>query len=284
MTNRSPNLRASFAEGRCVRGTYIPSDQAAEITRSLSFTRPSRVLARFLADGGNPEMADAGTVELRSFSFSLGGADQRSDIITRSAPIYGPKTLEQMLSFVTTSNSGSSGKPDATTVDAFSSGNRKKPREAKVRTAQSRRGSFARTIYWGVHAFPATNAKDETRFIKFKIEPVGAEVTMTDEARTKFADVLNDDLDLRIAARDVRFSVMALLGRPGDPVTEVTIRWPDENERDAVRLGTIVITGVEANEVCDELVFNPANLAEGIGPPLDEIFAARCAVSQTRGC
>ncbi len=82
---------------------------------------------------------------------------------------------------------------------------------------------------------------------------------------------------MRIAARDVRFSVMALLDRPGDPVTDATIRWPDEDKREAVRLGTIVITGVEASEVCDELVFNPANLADGRGQPPDEIFAARCA-------
>ena len=70
---------------------------------------------------------------------------------------------------------------------------------------------------------------------------------------------------------------MALLDRPGDPVMDVTIRWPDEDAREAVRLGTIVITGVEADDACDASVFNPANLAEGIGHPPDEIFAARCA-------
>ena len=78
---------------------------------------------------------------------------------------------------------------------------------------------------------------------------------------------------------------MALLDRPGDPVMDVTIRWPDEDRREEVRLGTIVITGVGANDACDETIFNPANLAEGIGHPPDEIFAARraaYAISQTR--
>jgi catalase len=42
-----------------------------------------------------------------------------------------------------------------------------------------------------------------------------------------------------------------------------------------VRLGTIVITSLEANEACDGSIFNPANLADGIGHPPDEIFAAR---------
>jgi hypothetical protein len=58
---------------------------------------------------------------------------------------------------------------------------------------------------------------------------------------------------------------MALLGRPDDPTMDVTARWPDEDNREAVRLGTILITGVEENEACDASIFNPANLAEGIG-------------------
>src|ERR1051326_8578903 len=53
-----PKVRASFAKGRCVRGTYVPSDQAAEITKSRSFTEPTRVLARCSVGGGNPKVAD----------------------------------------------------------------------------------------------------------------------------------------------------------------------------------------------------------------------------------
>ena len=32
-----PKVRASFAKGRCVRGTYVPSDRAQEITKSREF-------------------------------------------------------------------------------------------------------------------------------------------------------------------------------------------------------------------------------------------------------
>jgi catalase len=98
----------------------------------------------------------------------------------------------------------------------------------------------------------------------------------------KPADFLHDDLENRIPAGDIRFSVMALLDRPGDPTMDVTIRWPNEDRREEVRLGTIVITGIEPNEACDAFMFDPANLAEGIGHPPDEIFAARhaaCAIS-----
>ena len=55
--------------------------------------------------------------------------------------------------------------------------------------------------------------------------------------------------------------------------------------RAKLRLGTIVVTGVETDDTCDEAVFNPGSLTDGIGRPPDAMFAARCAayaISQTR--
>ena len=215
---------------------------------------------------------------LRGFSFRLGGDDHRSDILVQSAPVHFARTLDQMLAFLKARIPGPDGKPDMKKVRAFSAANPETLHQANYIAAHPLPRSFAGTTYWGVHAFPATNSKGETRFIKFKVVPVGGDVTLTeDEAKAKSADFLHDDLENRIAAGDVRFNVMALLDRPGDPVMDVTIRWPDEDSREAVRLGTIVITGVEANEACDASIFDPANLAEGIGHPPDEIFAARRA-------
>jgi catalase len=163
-------------------------------------------------------------------------------------------------------------------VEAFSAANPETLNQANYVAARPLPGSFAGTTYWGVHSFPATNAENETRFIKFKVIPARGEITLTeDEARTKPADFLHDHLGTRIAAGNVRFNVMALLDRPGDPTMDVTMRWPDEDHREEVRLGTIVITGLEPDQACDASIFNPANLADGIGHPPDEIFAARRA-------
>ncbi|MGY3391395.1 catalase [Bradyrhizobium sp. USDA 3311] len=273
-----PKVRASFAKGWCVRGTYTPSDRAEEITRSRSFTRPSRVLARFSVGGGNPNVADTNNLVLRGFSFRLGDEDHRSDILVESAPVHFARTLDQMLAFLKARIPGPDGKPDMAKVKAFSAANPETLNQANYIAARALPGSFAGTTYWGVHAFPATNEQGETRFIKFKVVPARGEITLSeDEARTKPADFLHDDLGTRIAAGNVRFNVMALLDRPGDPTMDVTIRWPDEDQRDEVRLGTIVITGFEPDQACDVTIFNPANLAEGIGHPPDEIFAARRA-------
>jgi len=271
-----PKVRASFAKGRCVRGTYTPSDQAEEITRSLSFTRPSLVLARFSVGGGNPNVADTNNLVLRGFSFKLGADNHRSEILLESAPVHFARTLDQMLAFLKVRIPGADGKPDMEKVKAFSATNPETLHQANYIAARRLPASFAGTTYWGVHSFPATNSKGETRFIKFKVVPVGGDVTLTEEeAKSKSADFLHEDLERRIAAGDVRFDVMALLDRPGDPTMDATMRWPDEDHRKAVRLGTIAITAVEDNEACDASIFNPANLADGIGHPPDEIFAAR---------
>jgi catalase len=273
-----PKTRASFASGLCVRGTYVPSDRAAEVTMSRSFTRPSRVLARFSIRGGNPEAADSNHLLPSGFSFRLGSGADRSDILTQSAPVHFARTLEQMLAFLEARVPGLDGKPDENKIKAFAAANPETLHQANYLAAQSLPGSFAGTTYWGVHAFPATNSEGETRFIKFKVVPVRGDITLTeDELKAKSADFLHRDLKRRISAGKVRFSVTALLDRPDDPTMDVTIRWPDEDFREEVRLGTIVITAFEPNETCDTAIFNPAHLAEGIGHPPDEIFAARSA-------
>ena len=244
------------------------------------------MLARFSAEGGLPHALDTDGCSLRGFSFRLGSEAQRSDIFTQSAPVHFARTLDQMLAFLQARMPEPDGKPDMARVEAFSAANSETLRQASYLAAHPPPASLARTTYWGVHAFPATNAMGETRFIKFKVAPVGEGGRPTEEAATaKSPGFLRGDLESRIAARDVRFSVMALLDRPDDPVMDVTIRWPDEDGHEAVRLGTIVITGTEPNEACDGSAFNPATLAEGIGHPPDEMFAARraaYAISQTR--
>jgi catalase len=72
-----------------------------------------------------------------------------------------------------------------------------------------------------------------------------------------------------------RFDMLALLDRPGDPTLEATVRFPDEDSRESVRLGTVVITAIENNAPCDATIFNPAHIADGVGQPPDEIFRAR---------
>lgn len=271
-----PKVRATFAKGQCVRGSFTPSKDVAQITRSASFNRPSSVVARFSVGGGNPKVADNNKAVLRGLAFRLGNEGESSTLVVESAPVHFAKSLDQMLAFLKVRAPGPDGKPDAERIKAFSDAYPETLNQARFVAAKPVPASFAGVTYWGVHSFPATNANGQVRFIKFKLVPVDGEITLTDEeAKAKAADFLVQDLEKRIAAHAVRFDVLALLGRPDDPTMDVTVRWPDEDQREFVRLGTIAITALDNGPSCDQTIFNPAELAIGIGQPPDPIFAAR---------
>lgn len=273
-----PKVRASFAKGQCVRGTYTPAAAASGITRSVSFTKPQPVRARFSMGGGNPHVPDTNKLVLRGLSVAIGEGNQQTDLLVENAPVHFARTLDQMLGFLRARAPGEDGKPDAAKVKAFSDANPETLNQAHFVAARPLPGSFAGTTYWGVHAFPAMSATGETRLIKFKVVPAAGEITLTDDAaKDRPADFLFQDLRERIARGDVRFDVLAILGKAGDPTQDVTVRWPDEDARETVKLGTIALTAIDNNEACDATIFNPGTLADGIGRPSDEIFAARSA-------
>lgn len=134
-------VRASFAKGLCLRGTYTPSEQATQITKSPSFTKPSAVLARFSMGGGNPAVPDSSRLVLRGFAFKLGADDQRSDILTESAPVHFAKTLDQMHAFLKVRHPGPDGKPDAALLKAFSDANPETLHQARYIAARALPGS-----------------------------------------------------------------------------------------------------------------------------------------------
>jgi catalase len=129
VADSSAKVLASVAKGRFVRGHYAPSEQAAEITRSVSFTQPGRLLTRFSMEGGNSKVPD-------------------------------------------------------------------------------------------------TNK-------------------------------------------------LVLLDHPGNPAMDVTVRWPSEDERESILPGTITINEIEEDNTCNVSNFDPGTLADGVGYPPDEMFAAR---------
>ncbi|MYM22651.1 catalase [Duganella sp. FT135W] len=270
--------RASFAKGQCVRGNYTPSTDAASVTKSASFTKPGMVLARFSVGGGNPKVLDTNKAVLRGFSMKLGEGKNSTDILFENAPVHFAKSTDQMLGFLKARAPGPDGKPDADKVKAFSAENPETLNQAHFVASKPMPGSFAGVTYWGVHAFPATNSKGQKRFIKFKVVPVDGDVNLTEEeAKTKPEDFLFQDIKARLAAGGIKLQVLALLDQPGDPTMDVTVRWPDEDNRPAVALGTVTITALSENQPCDDSIFVPGNLAAGIGEPPDEIFAARKA-------
>jgi catalase len=108
--------------------------------------------------------------------------------------------------------------------------------------------------------------------------PTGGATPLTDdEAKARPADYLVKDMTDRFAAgQPTSFDMIAVMGRAGDHLNDVTKQWEGEDARPTVKLGTLRITALEKNETCDTQIFAPTILADGIaGPKDDPMFEIR---------
>jgi catalase len=207
-----------------------------------------------------------------------------------NAPINFARTPRQMLEFLQVRRPQADGKPaDPERIKAFTDANPETTAQGRYLAAQPIAGSWVGQTYHGIHAYTLTNAAGASQIIKFRMVPTGGMVGLTDdEAKAKPTDYLADELADRLkTGKPAGFDMMAVMGRPGDHVNDVTKQWDGEDTRPTVKLGTMRITAVEKNETCDNAIFAPTILADGIaGPstkddPMFEIRTPAYAVSIT---
>ena len=273
------NARASGAKGQCVAGMFVPTAEARQLTKSASFQKSVPVLGRFSMGGGNPKIMDATKAAVRGFAFKLDpGGSATTEFVMVSAPVNFAKSPEQMLGFLQARFAGPDGKPDPEKVKAFTTANPETARQGQWLTGRPVPASYVGVGYWAIHAYTATNAAGNTQRIKFKLVPAGGEAGLTDdEAKMKPADFLVAELAQRIKDKTpAGFDVLAIIGDANDPTSDPTTMWRDEDKRKTVKLGTITITRIEKNELCDGGIFDPTNLADGVaGPKDDPMFLPR---------
>jgi catalase len=271
--------RPSGAKGQCVVGTFTPTAEAKGLSGSPLFEKASRVVARFSVGSGNPRVMDGNKTVNRGFSFRLddGGTGQ-TEFVMVNAPINFVKSPAQMLAFLQARLPGADGRPDAEKIKTFTDANPETTAQGRYLASRPVPGSWVGVSYWGIHGYTLVNAAGARQLVKFQMVPTAGEIGLTDEqAAAKPADFLVDELKARFAARaPAGFDMVAIMGRPGDETTNATQLWVDEDKRPRVKLGTVAITAIEANETCDTSIFDPLNLAKGIeGPTNDPLFTER---------
>jgi catalase len=274
-----PKHRPSGAKGQCFTGVFEPTAEARGLSKAATFAKASPVVARFSVGGGNQKVGDAARGPNRGFSFRIdpGGAGQ-TEFVMINAPINFVKSPEQMLAFLQARIPGADGKPDAEKIKAFTDANPETTLQAKHLAAQPIAGSWVGVTFHGVHGYTLTSATGQATLIKFKMVPTGGAVPLTeDEAKAKPADYLVQDMTDRLASgRPTSFDMLAVMGKAGDRTDNATQQWDGEDARPTVKLGTLKIAALEKNETCDNTIFAPTILADGIaGPKDDPLFEIR---------
>jgi catalase len=289
-SNKAKN-RPSGGKGQCYTGTFVPTAEARGLSRAVIFTRTSPVVARFSVGGGNVKVPDAARGPNRGFSFRIdpGGAGQ-TEFVMVNAPMNFARTPQQMLEFLQVRRPQADGKPaDPDKIKAWTDANPETTAQGRFLASKPIPGSWVGVNYWGIHAYTLTNATGANQVIKLRMVPTAGEVNLTDdEAKAKPADYLADELADRLkTGKPASFDMMAIMGRAGDHVNDVTKLWDGEDTRPMVKLGTLKIAAVEKNETCDSAIFAPTILADGIaGPaakddPMFEIRTPAYAISIT---
>ena len=270
--------RPSGAKGQCFTGSFVPTAEAKNLSKSPVFAKTSTVVARLSVGGGNPKVMDANKAVNRGFSFRIdpGGAGQ-TEFVMVNAPINFVKSPEQMLEFLKVRLPGADGKPQADKIKAFTDANPETTGQGRYLASKPVVGSWVGVNYWGIHPYTLTNAAGAKQLVKFKMAPLGGEVGLTDEeAKAKPADFLVDELKGRIEKKQpAGFDMIAIMGKAGDEKTNATQLWDGEDARPTVKLGTLTITALEKNETCDNAIFDPTTLADGLAGPDDPLFIQR---------
>lgn len=275
--------RRGHANGFCVKGSFVPTSEAAALSKAKHFSGkgPWPVVGRFSMGGGNPVAPNNGKGSARGVAlhFDLGDGNV-TDMVMISAPVFVAKSPAKFLEFLQTVAT-----KDQTKIDAFFKANPESTNQGTWLKARPVPASYAAVSYHGVHTFTLTNADGKAQIIKWKLVPQGGEEGLSDdEAKAKAPDFYKPELTERLAKGPAIFDLTAVLGEPGDATDDPTALWPEG--RRSVKLGELTIAALEDDATCDAGIFDPTNVTDGIaGPENDAIFRIRSpayAISLTR--
>jgi catalase len=272
--------RAAHAKGIVCEGTYTPSGDAGNFSRAAHFQGPPvPVTVRFSDGGADPAIADSSPDALprgMAIEFKPRGG-RPTDIVAISHNGFVVGTGEEFLAFIKAVGTTDPSKPHPWPVEAYLGSH---PRALKfVQELKGMPESFATEAFYGNNAFRFVNPDGKKQAGRYFIMPVAGQHYLDDAAaKAAPANFLPDELRRRLAKEPVKFRLLVQVAEPGDPTDDGSILWPEGRKK--VDMGVITITSVVADSAAAEkdLMFDPAQLTDGIELGDDPLPALRSEV------
>lgn len=272
-------FRFNHAKGIVVTGDFTPASTAASITKAAhmqSTTVP--VVVRFSDATGVPNIPDAnGNAFPKGMAIRFTLPDEATtDIVAISVNGFPAATPEDFLGLLNAVAASGPDAPKPSPVEQFLGSH---PAALKfVTTPKLPPASFATQSFFGVNAFKFTNAKGETHYGRYRIEPVGGTKFLSKEEADKATpNYLMDELPARLKTVPAQYRISVQVAEEGDVINDATQSWPDT--RKVVELGTLTIKAADPQGAKFEktVMFSPLALTDGIEPTDDPILLARPA-------
>jgi catalase len=194
-----------------------------------------------------------------------------TDIVAHSTDGFPVRTGEEFLEFLRAVLAFGGGKPEA--LGAFLAAHPNAKRF--VEEPKPIPTSFARGAFFAVTSFKFSNARGVSRHGRFRIRPEGGTEYLSDEqAATKSANFLFEEIGQRLAKEPVRLGVFVQMADGNDDVTNASVAWPEG--RKEIPFGTITLTSRvdEKDPENWKIIFDPIPRVDGIdtsGDPLTEV-------------
>lgn len=198
---------------------------------------------------------------------------KQTDMVALSLPVFFVRTPEDFLELqAALAPDPATGKPDPARAMAFAQAHPEAVPALQAVLALEPPASYARLVYRGLHAFRFVDAGGGTRFVRYRWEPdAGPAVVTPEEAKALPDHYLRDELFARLAEGPVTFDLHAQIAADGDPTDDPTVEWP--SEREDVTIGRLRLE--EPAGDCEDLLFDPMMLVDGIEASDDQILRAR---------
>jgi catalase len=166
--------------------------------------------------------------------------------------------------------------PDPGQVKAFEERHPETVEVLKKITAELQTSGFGNTIFHGLNAFLFTNAAGMTTPVRWILKPMQP----FEEAGAAPPDknYLFDELITHIHRQPLRWRLIVIVGKPGDPTNDPSIGWPADREQ--VDVGTLMLDRVEAEELsaATDIIFDPLVLPPGMAPSDDPVLRLRSPI------
>ena len=275
----TPGERRNHTKGTCALGEFVGSPEAAAYSRSALFSgKPVPVVARFSLAGGNPKAPDtARSARGMALEFRLPGGGNLQHMTMLNTPVFGasqPRTfLDQMIAM---KPDPATGKPDPKKIKAFQTSHPDSVAQADFLAKNNPPASFATSTYFGIHTFKFINSHNKTTLVRWRFVPEDGEKRLSDaELKTAPANFLQQALIDRTHKGPVRWDMLVSIGKPGDPVDNPTLAWPENRKQ--FKAGTLTLASAmpQKGAECEKINFDPLVMSDGIAPTNDPILLFR---------
>lgn len=270
-----PGHRAVHAKGLCCRGSFVATQQAAEMCVAPHLQGGQvPVTVRFSNGSGKPTRAD-GARDERGMAVKFHVADDlTTDIVSLTLPVFFVRTAEDFLEFLETQvPDPATGKPDVSKVTAFVDRHPETQMALGFSMFSMSPASYANCTFHGIHAFWLTGPDGTRRCVRYHWIPDAGEATLTEQqTRDLGRDYLREELERRLGEGSFGYELRFQIGSEEDDPNDPTVPWPED--RETVTAGHLTITEF-AGDACAGMIFDPGRVIAGIEPSDDAILKAR---------